>query len=40
MDLFHNLRLFLIVTGSFALQLAIYQFAPLEILFNTSRLCP
>ncbi len=32
--LFSNMRLFLIVTGSFALQMAIYRWAPLEILFD------
>jgi P-type Ca2+ transporter type 2C len=33
--LFSNMRLFLIVAGSFLLQLAIYRFSLLEILFNT-----
>jgi Ca2+-transporting ATPase len=38
--LFSNWRLFLIVAGSFALQLAIYFFAPLEIFFNTKPVSP
>ncbi|HEV3114934.1 MAG TPA: cation-translocating P-type ATPase [Candidatus Binataceae bacterium] len=38
--LFSNMRLFLIVAGSFALQLAIYYFSPLEILFNTKPVSP
>jgi P-type Ca2+ transporter type 2C len=33
--LFSNMRLFLIVAGSFLLQVAIYRFSLLEILFNT-----
>jgi Ca2+-transporting ATPase len=38
--LFSNMRLFLIVAGSFALQLAIYYFSPLKILFNARPVSP
>jgi len=35
--LFSNMRLFLIVAGSFALQVALYFITPLEIIFKTGR---
>jgi Ca2+-transporting ATPase len=38
--LFSNMRLFLIVAGSFALQLAIYNASVLEVLFNTEPVAP
>ena len=38
--LFSNMRLFVIVAASFALQLAIYYFPPLEMLFNTKPVSP